>query len=153
MAPPAGQLSALLDGDDAANGVDEASERLERAEIARAQAESDAAEGKRRLEVARQQFAEYAVAKADEASAMGAKIRELLDLVAGADARVAKGMAELAELATSAKAEASAGNQHVVMQKPVEGGSGIGKELVHRTSVKARLLAPSGGRVTPGTWR
>jgi len=138
MAPPAGQLSALLDGDDAANGVDEAGERLERAEIARAQAESDAAEGKRRLEVARQQFAEYAVAKADEASAMGAKIRELLDLVAGADARVAKGMAELAELATSAKSEASAmaatAMEDVNKANGVVGAGGIGESAPRSTA-------------------
>ena len=67
MSPAAGELSKLLDGDDAANGgADSAdTERCERAEMARAQAESDAAEGKRRLEVARQQFAEYATSKAD----------------------------------------------------------------------------------------
>ena len=65
MSPAAGELSKLLDGDDAANGGADAAdaERCERAEMARAQAESDAAEGKRRLEVARQQFAEYATSK------------------------------------------------------------------------------------------
>jgi hypothetical protein len=65
MSPAAGELSKLLDGDDAANGGGDASdaERFERAEMARAQAESDAAEGKRRLEVARQQFAEYATSE------------------------------------------------------------------------------------------
>ena len=68
--PAAAGLASLLDGDDSAQGPgDEAIERLERAEIARAQAESDAAEGARRLEVARQQFAEYATSKADEAKA------------------------------------------------------------------------------------
>ena len=63
----AGELSRLLD-QDGDGGVDEAAERVEQAEIARAQAESDAAEGNRRLQVARQQFAEYAESKATEAA-------------------------------------------------------------------------------------
>jgi hypothetical protein len=73
-----GQLSRLLDGDapEATQAeATEAVEAFERAEAARSQAESDANEGRRRLEVARQQFAEYAVAKADEAVAFGDKIR------------------------------------------------------------------------------
>jgi len=120
MAPAAG-LASLLDGDDSARGPgDEAIERLERAEIARAQAESDAAEGARRLEVARQQFAEYATSKADEAKAMGAKIRALLASSSGAPAAAhtasapeaaedpAAVLASLARLAADAEVEAAA---------------------------------------------
>lgn len=74
----AGELSRLLD-QDGDGGVDEAAERVEQAEIARAQAESDAAEGNRRLQVARQQFAEYAESKATEAAGLGADEESLRD--------------------------------------------------------------------------
>lgn len=110
-----GQLSRLLDGDVTEN-VTESAEAFERAEAARAQAESDANEGRRRLEVARQQFAEYAVSKADEAVAFGEKIRAVLEVAESSaspvnDATmeaVVKGMTDLAEAAASAKAEAQA---------------------------------------------
>ena len=107
MSPAAGELSKLLDGDDAANGGGDASdaERFERAEMARAQAESDAAEGKRRLEVARQQFAEYATSKADESKALRDVIREL---AAGGAPELQQALERLDRLAAQAETEARA---------------------------------------------
>ena len=107
MSPAAGELSKLLDGDDAANGAADAAdtERCERAEMARAQAESDAAEGKRRLEVARQQFAEYATSKADESKAVRDVIREL---AAGGAPELQQALERLDRLVAQAETEARA---------------------------------------------
>ena len=107
MSPAAGELSKLLDGDDAANGGADAAdaERCERAEMARAQAESDAAEGKRRLEVARQQFAEYATSKADESKAVRDVIREL---AAGGAPEFQQALERLDSLIAQAETEARA---------------------------------------------
>ena len=105
----AGELSRLLDQDgDGAIG-DEAAERMERAEIARAQAESDAAEGERRLQVARQQFAEYAQSKATEAAGLGSMIRDLLAACDGVgSAELTKKVLEIKETMDAAEAEARA---------------------------------------------
>lgn len=105
----AGELSRLLDQDgDGAIG-DEAAERTERAEIARAQAESDAAEGERRLQVARQQFAEYAQSKATEAAGLGSMIRDLLAACDGVgSAELTKKVLEIKETMDAAEAEARA---------------------------------------------
>ena len=105
----AGELSRLLDQDgDGAIG-DEAAERAERAEIARAQAESDAAEGERRLQVARQQFAEYAQSKATEAAGLGSMIRDLLAACDGVgSAELTKKVLEIKETMDAAEAEARA---------------------------------------------
>ena len=101
----AGELSRLLDQDgDGAIG-DEAAERMERAEIARAQAESDAAEGERRLQVARQQFAEYAQSKATEAAGLGSMIRDLLAACDGVgSAELTKKVLEIKETMDAAAA-------------------------------------------------
>ena len=101
----AGELSRLLDQDgDGAIG-DEAAERTERAEIARAQAESDAAEGERRLQVARQQFAEYAQSKATEAAGLGSMIRDLLAACDGVgSAELTKKVLEIKETMDAAAA-------------------------------------------------
>ena len=104
----AGELSRLLD-QDGDGGVDEAAERVEQAEIARAQAESDAAEGNRRLQVARQQFAEYAESKATEAAGLGAMIRDLLNACEGVGAEaLTKKVCEIKETMDAAEAEARA---------------------------------------------
>uniref|UniRef100_A0A7S0X7U2 Non-canonical E2 ubiquitin-conjugating enzyme C-terminal domain-containing protein n=1 Tax=Mantoniella antarctica TaxID=81844 RepID=A0A7S0X7U2_9CHLO len=109
-------LSALLDGEVPESGT-EASDAFERAEAGRAQAESDANEGRRRLEVARQQFAEYANARADESVAFGEQIQKVLGIASeaagthGDDAvmrAMVDGIVDLAEAATGAKAEAQA---------------------------------------------
>ena len=104
----AGELSRLLD-QDGDGGVDEAAERVEQAEIARAQAESDAAEGNRRLQVARQQFAEYAESKATEAAGLGAMIRDLLNACEGVGSEaLTKKVCEIKETMDAAEAEARA---------------------------------------------
>ena len=107
MSPAAGELSKLLDGDDAANGGGDGAdvERCERAEMARAQAESDAAEGKRRLEVARQQFAEYATSKADESKAVRDVIREL---ASGGAPELQQALERIDRLVAQAETEARA---------------------------------------------
>ena len=105
----AGELSRLLDQDGDGAGGDEAAERMERAEIARAQAESDAAEGERRLQVARQQFAEYAQSKATEAAGLGSMIRHLLAACDGVgSAELTKKVLEIKETMDAAEAEARA---------------------------------------------
>ena len=104
----AGELSRLLDQDgDGAIG-DEAAERAERAEIARAQAESDAAEGERRLQVARQQFAEYAV-ESDGGGGAGFDDPRLLAVRDGVgSAELTKKVLEIKETMDVAEAEARA---------------------------------------------
>mmetsp|Transcript_12396 Transcript_12396/g.46257 ORF Transcript_12396/g.46257 Transcript_12396/m.46257 type:complete len:642 (-) Transcript_12396:152-2077(-) len=112
MAPAANELCKLLDADETLPGVafggsDVDHERYERAESARAQAESDAAEGKRRLEVARTQFAEYATSKADESRALRDAISRLASVHAGSDV-VTDALAQLDLLAKQAETEARA---------------------------------------------
>ena len=127
MSPAAGELSKLLDGDDAANGAADAAdtERCERAEMARAQAESDAAEGKRRLEVARQQFAEYATSKADESKAVRDVIREL---AAGGAPELQQALERLDRLVAQAETEARAVAATAEAERAAANGAANGSE-------------------------
>ena len=106
-----GTLAELLDGDGADALGSDAVHAYEAAEAARAQAASDAAEGARRLEVARRQFAEYATARASEATAMAAKIATTIALAEGrlvVDDEIVERVSELGEAAEAARAEAAA---------------------------------------------
>jgi hypothetical protein len=106
-----GTLAELLDGDGADALGSDAVHAYEAAEAARAQAASDAAEGARRLEVARRQFAEYATARASEATAMAAKIAATRAVAVGrpvVDDEIVERVSELGEAAEAARAEAAA---------------------------------------------
>ena len=101
-----GTLAELLDGDGADALGSDAVHAYEAAEAARAQAASDAAEGARRLEVARRQFAEYATARASEATAMAAKIATTIALAEGrlvVDDEIVERVSELGEAAETAR--------------------------------------------------